>query len=217
MTGGGVRAAGALRRGTARGRPDVARRRAARPAGVVLGVLPHVAGTYEIAVQAYRRVNDAAPQVRLYSDLAEESFQSGAYPLAAKCRSSRRPGSRKRWATRRVREALSAAAHAHLLMANHEEAARFAESAFPLLTAAKRPGPMRPGAHHPGERPLQPEPPGPGALRRPRSRGPHRVGGRSSGPHGGPPRPGSRTTRHRPRRGLLRLLADRAAHRPDPR
>lgn len=54
---------------------------------------------------------------------------------------SRRPGSRKRWATRGPGEALSAAAHAHLLLANHEEAARFAERAFPLLTAAKRPGP----------------------------------------------------------------------------
>ncbi|MFF0194159.1 ATP-binding protein [Streptomyces anulatus] len=105
------------------------------------GVLPHVAGTYEIAVQAYRRVNDAAPQVRLYSDLAEESFQSGAYPLAAKCRLAAAGIAEAMGDEEGQGEALSAAAHAHLLMANHEEAARFAESAFPLLTAAKRPGP----------------------------------------------------------------------------
>lgn len=66
------------------------------------GVLPHVAGTYEIAVQAYRRVNDAAPQVRLYSDLAEESFQSGAYPLAAKYRLAA-AGIAEAMATRRVK------------------------------------------------------------------------------------------------------------------
>ncbi|MFI2313189.1 ATP-binding protein [Streptomyces anulatus] len=105
------------------------------------GVLPHVASTYEIAVQAYRRVNDAAPQVRLYSDLAEESFQSGAYPLAAKYRLAAAGIAEAMGDEEGQGEALSAAAHAHLLLANHEEAARFAESAFPLLTAAERPGP----------------------------------------------------------------------------
>ncbi|WP_406149066.1 ATP-binding protein [Streptomyces anulatus] len=105
------------------------------------GVLPHVASTYEIAVQAYRRVNDAAAQVRLYTDLAEESFQSGAYPLAAKCRLAAAGIAETMGDEGGQGEALSAAAHAHLLLANHEEAARFAERAFPLLTAAKRPGP----------------------------------------------------------------------------
>ncbi|MEU6952796.1 hypothetical protein [Streptomyces sp. NPDC045714] len=38
-------------------------------------------------------------------------------------------------------EALSSVAHANLLPANHEEAARFPGKAVPLLTAAKRPGP----------------------------------------------------------------------------
>ncbi|NEB84173.1 AAA family ATPase [Streptomyces anulatus] len=105
------------------------------------GVLPHVASTYEIAVQAYRRVNDAAAQVRLYTDLAEESFQSGAYPLAAKYRLAAAGIAEAMGDEEGQGEALSAAAHAHLLLANHEEAARFAERAFPLLTAAKRPGP----------------------------------------------------------------------------
>ncbi|WP_329159900.1 ATP-binding protein [Streptomyces anulatus] len=105
------------------------------------GVLPHVASTYEIAVQAYRRVNDAAAQVRLYTDLAEESFQSGAYPLAAKCRLAAAGIAEAMGDEEGQGEALSAAAHAHLLLANHEEAARFAERAVPLLTAAKRPGP----------------------------------------------------------------------------
>ncbi|MER7550132.1 AAA family ATPase [Streptomyces anulatus] len=105
------------------------------------GVLPHVASTYEIVVQAYRRVNDAAAQVRLYTDLAEESFQSGAYPLAAKYRLAAAGIAEAMGDEEGQGEALSAAAHAHLLLANHEEAARFAERAFPLLTAAKRPGP----------------------------------------------------------------------------
>ncbi|WP_228923104.1 AAA family ATPase [Streptomyces sp. DH7] len=104
-------------------------------------VLPHVASTYEIAVQAYRRVNDAAAQVRLYTDLAEESFQSGAYPLAAKCRLAAAGIAEAMGDEEGQGEALSAAAHANLLLANHEEAARFAERAVPLLTAAKRPGP----------------------------------------------------------------------------
>ncbi|MFI5917126.1 ATP-binding protein [Streptomyces anulatus] len=104
-------------------------------------VLPHVASTYEIAVQAYRRVNDAAAQVRLYTDLAEESFQSGAYPLAAKCRLAAAGIAETMGDEEGQGQALSAAAHAHLLLANHEEAARYAERAFPLLTAAKRPGP----------------------------------------------------------------------------
>ncbi|MFJ1786521.1 ATP-binding protein [Streptomyces anulatus] len=105
------------------------------------GVLPHVASTYEIAVHAYRRVNDAASQVRLYTDLAEESFQSGAYPLAAKCRLAAAGIAESMGDEEGQGEALSAAAHANLLLANHVEAARFAERAVPLLTAAKRPGP----------------------------------------------------------------------------
>ncbi len=106
-------------------------------------VLPHVASTYEIAVQAYRRVDDAATQVRLYTDLAEESFQSGAYPLAAKARLAAAGIAEAMGDEEGQGEALSAVAHANLLLANHEEAARFAERAAPLLTAAKRPGPAR--------------------------------------------------------------------------
>ncbi|MFF8504824.1 ATP-binding protein [Streptomyces anulatus] len=104
-------------------------------------VLPHVASTYGIAVEAYRRVNDAATQVRLYTDLAEESFRSGAYPLAAKCRLAAAGIAEAMGDEEGQGEALSAVAHANLLLANHEEAARFAERAVPLLTAAKRPGP----------------------------------------------------------------------------
>ncbi|EWS94738.1 hypothetical protein SSIG_05409 [Streptomyces filamentosus NRRL 11379] len=130
-------------------------------------VLPHVASTYEIAVQAYRRINDAAAQAHLYTDLAEESFASGDYPRAVKCRLAAAGIAEAMGDEAGQGDALSAVAHANLLLANHEEAARFAEKAVPLLTAAKRPGARRPGAHHPGERLLQPESPGPGALRRP--------------------------------------------------
>ncbi len=49
-------------------------------------VLPHVASTYEIAVLAHRRVNDAAAQVRLYTHPAPVSLRSPAYPLAVTCR-----------------------------------------------------------------------------------------------------------------------------------
>ncbi|MFJ2437552.1 AAA family ATPase [Streptomyces anulatus] len=104
-------------------------------------VLPHVASTYEIAVQSYRRVNDPAAQVRLYSDLAEESFLSGDYPRAIKCRLAAAGIAEAMGDEAGQGEALSAVAHANLLLANHEEAARFAEKAVPLLTAAKRPGP----------------------------------------------------------------------------
>ncbi|MEU0982471.1 AAA family ATPase [Streptomyces griseus] len=104
-------------------------------------VLPHVASTYEIAVLAHRRVNDAAAQVRLYTDLAEESFRSGAYPLAVTCRLAAAGIAEATGDEGGQGEALSAAAHANLLLANHEEAARLAERAAPLLTAAKRPGP----------------------------------------------------------------------------
>lgn len=104
-------------------------------------VLPHVASTYEIAVLAYRRVNDPAAQVRLYSDLAEESFRSGDYPRVIKCRLMAAGITEAMGDEAGQGEALSAVAHANLLLANHEEAARFAEKAAPLLAGAKRPGP----------------------------------------------------------------------------
>ncbi|MCX4488341.1 ATP-binding protein [Streptomyces anulatus] len=104
-------------------------------------VLPHVASTYEIAVRAYQRINDPAAQVRLYSDLAEESFRSGDYPRVIKCRLAAAGITEAMGDEAGQGEALSAVAHANLLLANHEEAARFAERAVPLLTAAKRPGP----------------------------------------------------------------------------
>ncbi|WP_368857916.1 ABC transporter permease, partial [Streptomyces sp. DH12] len=57
---------------------------------------------------------------------AEESFQSGAYPLAAKCRLAAAGIAEAMGDEEGQGEALSAAAHANLLLANHEEAARFA-------------------------------------------------------------------------------------------
>lgn len=104
-------------------------------------VLPHVTSTYEIAVQAYKRINDPAAQVRLYTDLAEESFQSGDYPRAIRCRTAVAGIAKAMGDEAGEGEALAAVAHANLLLENHEKAVRFAESAVPLLTAAKRPGP----------------------------------------------------------------------------
>lgn len=104
-------------------------------------VLPHVASTYEIAVLAHRRVNDAAAQVRLYTDLAEESFRSGAYPLAVTCRLAAAGIAEATGDEGGQGEALSAAAHANLLLANHEEAARLAERAAPSSPPRSAPGP----------------------------------------------------------------------------
>ncbi|WP_367826154.1 AAA family ATPase [Streptomyces sp. LMG1-1-1.1] len=104
-------------------------------------VLPHVTSAYEIAVQAYKRINDPAAQARLYSDLARESFQSGEYTRAIGCQHAAAGIAEAIGDEAGQGEALSAIAHAHLLLGNHEKAIQFAERATSLLTDANRPGP----------------------------------------------------------------------------
>ncbi|MEU3482722.1 AAA family ATPase [Streptomyces sp. NPDC033754] len=102
--------------------------------------LPHVAGTYAGVGQAYESIGHPAAKARLLADLARESFASGDYTRAISCHLSVEQIAGRIGDEAGQGEALSAVAHAHLLLANHERAVQFAERAVPLLTGANRPG-----------------------------------------------------------------------------
>ncbi|MFF5768169.1 ATP-binding protein [Streptomyces tanashiensis] len=102
--------------------------------------LPHVAAAYDIAVRAYERIGEPAAQARLLADFARECFQSGDYTRAIRYQGQVADVAMAVGDEAGHGEALSAIAHAHLLLKNHEKAVRFAERALTLLTYANRPG-----------------------------------------------------------------------------
>ncbi|MEU7387378.1 AAA family ATPase [Streptomyces tanashiensis] len=102
--------------------------------------LPQVATAYDIAVRAYERIGEPAAQARLLTDFARECFQSGDYTRAIRYQGQVADVAMAIGDEAGHGEALSAIAHAHLLLKNHEKAVRFAERALTLLTYANRPG-----------------------------------------------------------------------------